>query len=115
MLPFCHSHLFSALSAVTFYHSPVALPVLPFYHFNYFPSIERLVVLVSLVSVFVVVMLVILVMTPRRVALGSLPGTAIQAIKVLLANLASLGIHVVIDIWPILISLMCLGLGAARP
>ena len=56
-------------------------------------------------------MLVIPARIPRLVDLGSLVGTAILDILVFLANLVSLGIHVVIVIRSILIRLICLGLG----
>ena len=110
------SRRFPALSVLTFYHFPCAptgfaiLTILPIS-----PFIGRLVVLVSLVILFVVVMLVILAMAPGLVSLGSLSRTARQALLACLANLVSLSPHVVIAIRPVLLSLIRLWLGAARP
>ena len=132
ILPFCQFYHFVDVVSFTIFHSHqfTALPVLTFYHFgraptNFtiftiftnLPSIDSLVILVSLVSLFVLVMLVIPATKPTLVALGRIVGTAILAVLHSRADLVSLCPHVVIVIRSVLISLICsgLGLGVAWP
>ena len=93
---------------------PVDLNILPFLPASFpfaiykFPRIGDLVVLVRLVSLFSQVTFVIPAMIPRQVATGCLVGTDILAILVFHADFVSVGLHVVIAIRAILISLICL-------